>query len=122
MSWVAGSSNKNVRPASRGDEAWDPANVPASVQSVYRRVEAHATSVIVWYLSAIHSKRRSSHKAVTALAGKAVDVPFTLSGNMVQRERELRTGRIALPVCGAGRGSFAPADAPMRIAVWPSRN
>lgn len=57
MSWGGGTSKKNVRPVSRGDQVWDPANPAASVQDVYRRVESHATGVIDWYLDAKRSKR-----------------------------------------------------------------
>lgn len=57
MSGIASSAKKNVKPVTRGDQAWDAANATASVQSVYQRVETHAASVIDWYLSAKHSKR-----------------------------------------------------------------
>lgn len=79
MSWVTGSSNKNVRPASRADQAWDPANAAASVQSVYQRVEAHATSVIDWYLSAKRSKRvlaRAYRTGALVLGGLAGLLPI----------------------------------------------
>ncbi|HEX6829384.1 MAG TPA: SLATT domain-containing protein [Burkholderiales bacterium] len=54
---MASTTNNNVRPARRDNPAWDSANPASAVQSVYQRVEDHATGVIDWYLKAKHSKR-----------------------------------------------------------------
>ena len=70
MSWAGGASTNNVRPVSRGEQPWDPANPAASLQSVYRRVGKHASGVIDWYLNAKRSKR-------VLAPGKATEVPFT---------------------------------------------
>lgn len=70
MSRGGGASKNKVRPVLRDEQAWNPASLAASVQSMYQRVKTHVSGASSRCSGAKRRKRVLAPR-------KATQAPFT---------------------------------------------